>query len=459
MTMDKDQNTRHIELRSEEIEEILGRPPRKLIRWGITLIFTVVIAVLIGSWFFKYPDFINASIEVTSENPPAYLASRVNGKIEKLLVRDKQVVDSGEYLMIIENPANYNDVFELKLNLINFRGFLGDFDTKTVDTSQFRKNYVLGELQSYFSSLVTKYEDYLHFVLLDYHNKKIQSLKQELSMHNMYYDRQYRQKTILEEDLALTEKEYSRYQKLFDSSAISISDLEKVRSQFLNKQLAFEEARTNLANIKIKIAQLEQTILDQQLQQEQKRSELQLALKETYENLLGQIDIWEKDYILKSPIKGVATFNKYWNENQNVEEGEEVMAVVPENESRIIGKLELNTRGAGKVKHGQSVNIKFNNYPYMEFGMVKGRIDKISLVPSDEDYYLVEVSFPEGLITNYGIALEFSQKMLGQAEIITDDIPLLVRIMQPLKSLLKNRSFRQIPEEPKDKAPPSHGKT
>ncbi|MCX6235775.1 MAG: HlyD family efflux transporter periplasmic adaptor subunit [Bacteroidetes bacterium] len=456
MNSDKSQNTKRIELRSEEIEEILGRPPRRLLRIGITLIFIVIVAILTSSWFFKYPDFITASVEVTSENPPAFLAARVNGKIEKLLVTDEQPVSSGDVLIIIENPANYQDVFQLKQSLGKFRDFLNGFHTAVIDTSMFHKDYILGGIQTYYGVLVTKYEEYMHFLRLDYYTKKIQSLRQELSMHNMYYERQYRQKVILEEDFALMEKEYNRYLRLYDSAAVSVSVLEKVRSDYLGKQLAFEEARTNLANIKINISRLEQNILDQQLQQEQKRSELQLAVKEAYETLTGEIDVWEKDYILKSPIEGIVTFNKYWNENQNVEEGEEVMAVVPAQESRIIGKLELNTRGAGKVRSGQTVNIRFNNYPYMEFGMVKGRIDNMSMVPSDKDFYLVEVSFPEGLITNYGIRLDFSQKMLGQAEIVTDDIPLLVRIIQPLKSLLKNRSFRQIPEKSPDKTVTPH---
>jgi len=76
--------------------------------------------------------------------------------------------------------------------------------------------------------------------------------------------------------------------------------------------------------------------------------------------------------------------------------------------------------------------------------MVKGKIEKISLIPSQEDFYLVDVSFPNGLKTNYGRDLSFSQRMIGQAEIITEEIPLLVRIVRPIKSLIKNKSFRNI---------------
>jgi len=97
--------------------------------------------------------------------------------------------------------------------------------------------------------------------------------------------------------------------------------------------------------------------------------------------------------------------------------------------------------GIGKVKLGQIVNIKFDNFPYMEFGMLKGKIKSISLIPTVTDkgsIYSAEVLFPNKLISNYGKTLAFSQEMTGTAEIITDDTKLLHRFFNPLKSLWKN---------------------
>ena len=51
--MEKDTN---IELRSDEVKEILQRMPNWIIRSGTTLFFLVIFAVLVGSWFFRYPD-------------------------------------------------------------------------------------------------------------------------------------------------------------------------------------------------------------------------------------------------------------------------------------------------------------------------------------------------------------------------------------------------------------------
>jgi len=55
-----------IEIRSEEVQEILGRPPKWILRWGIMLLFSVILLLFVGSWFFKYPDIIASDITVTS---------------------------------------------------------------------------------------------------------------------------------------------------------------------------------------------------------------------------------------------------------------------------------------------------------------------------------------------------------------------------------------------------------
>ncbi|MCL2414466.1 MAG: hypothetical protein FWC94_04350, partial [Bacteroidales bacterium] len=47
--------TLEVNLHSEAVQEILGRPPQWMIRWGITLVFVVIFGLFVGSYFFKYP--------------------------------------------------------------------------------------------------------------------------------------------------------------------------------------------------------------------------------------------------------------------------------------------------------------------------------------------------------------------------------------------------------------------
>jgi hypothetical protein len=184
-------------------------------------------------------------------------------------------------------------------------------------------------------------------------------------------------------------------------------------------------------------------ILDLQLQYEQKKNDLQLTIHKSFNDLNGAITRWMQDYLIVAPIDGSATFNKFWTVNQNITEGEKIISIVPVDSSNIIGKLTMPVYRSGKVKVGQKVNIRFENYPYMEFGVVSGYVEKISIVPADNTY-AVDVSFPDGLRTNYQVDLPFTQRMRGRAEIITQDTRLLTRIMRPLRSLIQNRSMRSL---------------
>lgn len=115
------------------------------------------------------------------------------------------------------------------------------------------------------------------------------------------------------------------------------------------------------------------------------------------------------------------------------------MTVVPQGESEIFARIMIPMAGSGTVKEGQNVNIQLEGYPYLEYGMVHGIIESRSLVPQ-EDLYVLDVSLPDGLSTFYGKQLDFSQNMSGRAEIITEDIRLIERLIYPFKYLVeKNR--------------------
>jgi HlyD family secretion protein len=92
-------------LRSDEVQEILSRPPQWLVRWGITLIFAVLAVIFIGSFFFKYPDIVAAPIIVSTENLPAGVAAKTSGRIDTVFIAEKQAVAKGQMLACIENTA------------------------------------------------------------------------------------------------------------------------------------------------------------------------------------------------------------------------------------------------------------------------------------------------------------------------------------------------------------------
>ncbi len=102
-----------------------------------------------------------------------------------------------------------------------------------------------------------------------------------------------------------------------------------------------------------------------------------------------------------------------------------------------MGRAEVPIMGAGKVAPGQKVNIKLDNFPHLEYGLLEGKVVNISKVPVTTEkgsYYTVEVDLVNDMITNYNKELLFSQEMQGNAEIITKDRRMIQRLIEPLVS-------------------------
>jgi len=429
--MNKDKN---IELRSESVQEILGKMPSWIVRVGSGLVFLVVLILVIGSWFFSYPEVIESKLVLTTENPPAELISRVNGKIVELKVSDNQKIEAGDLLAVIENPANFADMFSLRDELKN--NDLPLDGKKQIALAHVDNNYRLGEVQEQFNAFLKACADYNRFLELQYHVKKMAALVQKRSNYRMYYNRQYKQRSILAKELAIVGKEFKRDSLLYTRGVISKSNYQKSEKDYLQKSYDFHGSRSTLSATQIEINEVDQAIIDLELDKENTLKELQDLILHANDNLMAEIDIWEQNYLLKSPIAGSVSFNRFWSANQNVKEGEKVFTVLPSDSTRIVARVDLGMKRSGKVKLGQRVNIKLNNYPYMEFGMLQGSIRSISEVPDGNNYSL-DVELSNGLVTNYGIELKFAQKIEGTAEIITEDQRLLQRIFNPLKALLK----------------------
>ena len=108
------EDTNNIELRSEEVQEILGEVPAWILRRGITLTAIIVVVILLGSAFFKYPDVITSSVVLTSTNPAISIVAKSSGRIQHLYINHNQYIDKGSYLAVIENSAKPHDVLYLK---------------------------------------------------------------------------------------------------------------------------------------------------------------------------------------------------------------------------------------------------------------------------------------------------------------------------------------------------------
>jgi len=428
-----EKETGNIELRSEEFQEVLSHIPSWIQRFGITLIFFILVGLLGGSAFFKYPDIISAPIVVSTENLPVDIVSKISGRIDTLFVTEKQTVTKGQILGILENTANMTDVLELESMLNAF-----SIDSiRSFAPLRFHA-FVLGDLQSYYGNFQKSYEDLNFFIKTDYHNKKIKAIERQKNIQQNIIEQSINQLNLSKKQVETAQNQFQTDSTLFTKNVLSSFEFETSKNARLQTQQSYENMKIGIENQKLSVVQLDQQIFDIEQQKNEQLSQLKMTLSIAADQLKSQIEAYKQTYLLISQINGVATFTKYWQDNQNVVAGETVLTIVPFGNQQIIGKIMLPPQGAGKVKIGQTVNVKFDNFPYMEYGMVKVKITNIALVPVNQNNmssYVLEVAFPKNLKTTYNKTLAFSQQMSGTAEIITEDLSLLQRLLYPLKAV------------------------
>lgn len=427
-----------INLRSEEITEIMGIPPKWLIRWGITIIFIVIAVVFIGSAIFRYPDIVSAPVVITSENPPSIIISKTNGRITDILIPDGSIVKKGDTIAVIDNPARLKDVEYLSRIIQGYSVHIKQSDT--LDTKHL-DNLKLGSMQNQFNSFLKAYYDYRLFLKQNYHEQKIKAIESEIKQYNQYYNRLWSQRNLTVKDLELTQKQFARDSLLFKNGVIAAAEYEKSQAALLSKRQLLENARLNLSNTNITIENLKQTVIETRFDQESQLKKLNEDLINRQSELISSLSSWEKMYLLIAPSTGKLTYMNVWSNLQEVKTGDRLFTINPENRGRVFAQVTIPFEGAGKVKIGQRVTIKLNGYPYMEFGMVEGVVESISS-GSMENGYPAVVSLINGAATSYGEVLSLDRDLIGTAEISTEEMTLLQRLLNPLKHLFKEKMIK-----------------
>ncbi|WP_339839843.1 HlyD family efflux transporter periplasmic adaptor subunit [uncultured Flavobacterium sp.] len=425
-----------IELRSEEVQEILTRVPHWMIRWGNIIIVILLLVMMMFSYFMKYPDILTTQITITTQNPPEKLVARTTGKIAKLLVENRTIVEPKTPLAIIENTANYKDVFNLKECL----------DTISINKTQFNFPFEkftllqLGEIQNAFTIFEKDYIAYdLNRDLKPYSIEKnaqgleTNQLKERLQLQQQQYQ-------ISQNELQLKKQKLDRQKEIYDKGVISTQEWE-------NQKMDYLQAEKNVKNISSQLSQMRSSINDLNRNSDNTRVNetkdninLLRNVLQSFNQLKKTINDWELAYVLRSSIKGQVSFMQIWVENQTINSGDQVFIIVPTDNKNYIGKVKAPAQNSGKIKIDQDVNIRLANFPDREFGIIKGKVKSISLTPDKDGNLLIDISLPNGIETSYDKKIIFQQEMSGTADIVTEDLRLIERLLYQFRDIFSRQS-------------------
>lgn len=435
MPNQEEQNFQHpasdFQLRSEEVQDILTKIPHWIIRWGSLVVLIILLLLFLVSWMVKYPDIITTEITITTQIPPEKLVAKTSGKIQAILIDDKAIVNENTPLAVIENAANYKDVFLLKAITDTISLSNSKFPFEKLQVAQ------LGEIENSFAMFQKEY-------IASELNKQLQPYKVESSAQN-FEAKQLRerlqllegQKEINQSELQLLKTDVERYEKLFKKGVISAQEIEKQRLIYLQAEKNYKSLLSSISQLKSSINELSRSSKTTVINESTTSINLERSVMQSFYQLKKAIKDWELNYVFRSSVKGTVSFLQIWSENQTINAGENMFAIIPSTEKGYIGKVKAVAQNSGKLQIGQKVNIRLANYPDREFGVIEGKLTTISLTPDKEGNLLLDIELPNGLQTSYKKQINFQQEMTGTADIITEDLRLLERLLYQFRDVFR----------------------
>lgn len=418
--------------KSEEVQSIIDRMPTHWVKWVALCVGILMGLITLLGFLIQYPDTVDGQISVTGSIAPVRLVANINGRIY-LLAPNRSIVNKGSVISYIESGANYRHILSVET-------LLQEVDLSKIERVVLPDTLILGDISSAYNSFVLSFMQYKRIATSDIYATMQKNLQHQITSDEAVIANVNNELRLKKQVLAASKNQLRNDSILLSIKGISEQDYQQQQASHLSLQ----EAELSLqSNRLMKQSEINRNKLEIQRIRLEERESHEKALSEylTRKNELSNaINLWKERYLQYAPIDGELEYLGFWRDNSFVESGQELFSIIPD-KNNILGEVMIPSFGAGKVEAGQTANVKINNYPYDEYGLLKGVVKSVSRITNKiqtqngtGDAYLVVISFPEGTITNFGKLLPLDFESKGTAEIITKRKRLIERLFDNLKS-------------------------
>lgn len=435
-TQEKEETQEEAVQRSEEVQTIIDRMPTRGATYAIILTTLLITAIFVLGCIIKYPDTVDGQISITSHLAPVRLVANTSGKLH-LLNENKAPIYEGQVIAYIDNEANYKDILFID-------SLLNRYNDKDLENFPTINGLILGSISSTYNSFVIAHSQYYRMLHSDIYKTMCNSLKQQNIINTGVIENLDKELSLKGKKLNIEKGLLSKDSTLNRIKAISELEYNRQQGTYYDLQSSYKELQSNKLSYMAQIKRNEQQIQQYTLEEQENLDKLWGELSANKSQLSNMIHAWKKEYLQISPISGQMEYLGFWRENYFVQSGQELFSILPD-QNEIIGEVIVPSHGIGKVKIGQTANVKVNNFPYLEYGLIKGKVSSISRLSNKikqssssatakGNVYRILITFPDGLTTNFNKTLDLDFESQGTAEIITKPRRLIERLFDNLKA-------------------------
>lgn len=419
--------------RSEEVQAIIDRMPTNGATWVAVITGVLIGIVFLLGFIIKYPDTVDGQITITARYAPVRLVANSTGKMH-LLINNKSKVLEGEVIGYIESGVDYKDVLKID-------SLLSIYDIRFLQGMSVPSSLNLGEISSSYTAFMVAHMQYLRFLESDIYKNRSLSLRRQIEIDEAIIMNMAKGEVLKKKILHINQERTKKDSMLVIAKAISEEEYLRQHTDYLSQKNNYETFCNEKMSRQSQLYKNQFDLQQIELERLENESKLVADLLARKNELSNVIRVWKEKYLQYAPVDGELEFLGFWRENGYVQMGQELFSIIP-SKNKMQGEVLIPAYGVGKVKIGQIANVKIENYPYDEYGLIKGRVQSISRLSHKQqtadgknmNAYRVMIAFPEGLRTNFGKELALDFESVGNVEIVTKPKRLIERLFDNLKA-------------------------
>ncbi|TAE57117.1 MAG: HlyD family efflux transporter periplasmic adaptor subunit [Nostocales cyanobacterium] len=273
-----------------------------------------------------------------------------------------------------------------------------------------------------------------------------------------------------------------RFSQLVENGAVSLTQVEQLKKEEQESKRIYEKSRSDIQQAELKLQeelnryQVNLNLLSSDI----KQAKLELAAQEnSYQSLVqaGKLEVIKnqeklKDIqtqitsirseieqtksqiksiemqiqqrIVRSPINGTIFELPITKPGAVVQIGQQIAKIAPKN-AQLILKAQIPSQDSGFLKTGMPVKVKFDAYPFQEYGIVAGAVSWISpdakinqTSTGSIDTYELEIKLSQQYVQNGKKHIPLTAGQTANAKVIIRQRRIIDFVLDPFTKLQKN---------------------
>lgn len=412
---------------SPTLQNLLDQPPSRLPMRLVAAGLLFCCAFGSWAWFGRIQEVSYAQGKLVPRGEVYKVQPTAQAEVTQLKVKEGQSVKAGQVLAVLDNRLAEAEVDRLQQSLVSYRLQLiqlqGLMDTTRLEANS-RRAIASAEVQA--------------------QEAEISKIKTTITTDQTLL-------TQIEEETSAYQARMARLQPLVAEGVIAQEQLFEVEQALrehqrtsTEKQGELKQSLGELARLQAELSERQATGQQSELEAQQKlqqlqreAAELQAKVTET-ETLLQAAQTKLQQMYLYAPVNGIVSALNIKNIGEVTQPGQTIAEVIP-NGAPLILLAKLPTSEAGSVKQGMTVQIKFDAFPYQDYGIVPGKVLAISPdAKTDEKsgtVYQVEIAVDRPSAKNASQTVEMQTGQTATAEIVTRNRRIIDVLLDPVRKL------------------------